>query len=91
VLLLRNNDLEYNNPLASFATCLCSRRQMSGHERTACVVALSMLGASRSRLCLALTGLAFIYPALPTCLVVYVQKLDFHLINMFCVVIVAKI
>jgi len=34
--------------------------------------------------------LAFIYPALPTCLVVYVQKLDFHLINVFCVVIVVK-
>jgi len=35
-------------------------------------------------------GLAFIYPALPTCLVVYVQKSDFHLINVFCVVIVVK-
>jgi len=35
-------------------------------------------------------GLAFIYPALPTCLVVYVQKSDFHLINAFCVVIVVK-
>jgi len=23
VLLLRNKDQEYNNPLASFATCLC--------------------------------------------------------------------
>jgi len=23
VLLLRNNDQQYNNPLASFATCLC--------------------------------------------------------------------
>jgi len=29
----------------------------------------------------ALMGLAFIYPRLPTCLVVYVQKSDFHLIN----------
>jgi len=36
-------------------------------------------------------GLAFIYPALPTCLVVYVQKSDFHLINVFVVVIVVKI
>jgi len=35
-------------------------------------------------------GLAFIYPALPTCLVVYVQKSDFCLINVFCVVIVVK-
>jgi len=32
VLLLRNTDQEYNNPLASFATCLCRRR--IGHERT---------------------------------------------------------
>jgi len=35
-------------------------------------------------------GLAFIYPALPMCLVLYVQKPDFHLINVFCVVIVVK-
>jgi len=35
-------------------------------------------------------GLAFIYPVLPTCLVVYVQKSDFHLINVFCVVIVVE-
>jgi len=34
--------------------------------------------------------LAFIYPAQSTCLVVYVQKSDFHLINVFCVVIVVK-
>jgi len=33
----------------------------------------------------ALMGLAFIYPALSTCLVVYVQKSDFHLINVFYV------
>jgi len=26
VLLLRNKDQEYNNPLASFATCLCWQR-----------------------------------------------------------------
>jgi len=26
VLLLRNKEQEYNNPLASFATCLCRRR-----------------------------------------------------------------
>jgi len=38
----------------------------------------------------ALVGLAFIYPALPTYLVVYVQKSDFRLINVFCVVIVKK-
>jgi len=35
-------------------------------------------------------GLAFIYPALSTCLVVYVQKSDFDLINVFCVVIAIK-
>jgi len=35
-------------------------------------------------------GLAVTYRALPTCLVVYVRKSDFHLINMFCVVIVVK-
>ena len=38
----------------------------------------------------ALMGVAFIYPTLPTCLVVYVQKSDFHLINVFCEVIVVK-
>jgi len=35
-------------------------------------------------------GLALIYSALPTCLVVYVQKSDVHLINVFCVVILVK-
>jgi len=37
-------------------------------------------------------GLAFSYLALPTnlVLVVYVQKSDFHFINVFCVVIVLK-
>jgi len=35
-------------------------------------------------------GLTFVHPAMPTCLVVYVQKSDFHLINAFCVVIVVK-
>jgi len=38
----------------------------------------------------ALMGLGFIYLALLTCLVVYVQKSDFHLINVFCVVLVVK-
>ena len=33
VLLLRNKDQQYNNPLASFATCLCW--QWRGHEGTA--------------------------------------------------------
>jgi len=32
LLLLRNKDQEYNNPLASFATSLCWQR--IGHERT---------------------------------------------------------
>jgi len=50
VLLLRNKDQEYNNPLAGFATCLC--RQRIGHERTAqCTVALCVPGASRPRFC----------------------------------------
>jgi len=35
-------------------------------------------------------GLAFIYPALPTCLVGYVQKSGFNLINVFCEEIVVK-
>jgi len=35
-------------------------------------------------------GLAFIYPARLTCLAVYVQKLDFHLINLFCAVYYVK-
>jgi len=35
-------------------------------------------------------GLAFIYLALPTYLVVYVQKSDFHFINVYFVVIVVK-
>jgi len=48
------------------------------------------VGASRSRFCLALIRLAFIYPALPTFLVVYVQKSDFHFISVFCEVIVEK-
>ena len=37
---------------------------------------------------IALMGLEFIYPALPACLVVCVQKSDFYLFNVFCVVIV---
>jgi len=36
--LLRNNDQEYKNPLASFATCLCWQRQRT-------------VGGSRSQLC----------------------------------------
>jgi len=81
VLLLRNKDQEYNNPLASFATRLCWQRS---ELRTS----LSVSGPPGHDF--ALMGVAFIYPALPTCLVVYVQKSDFHLINVFCVVIVAK-
>jgi len=42
------------------------------------------------RTCFPLVGFAFIYPALPTCLVAYVQKSDFHLINVFCEVIAVK-
>jgi len=54
-------------------------------------LALSVSGASRSRLCLvALMGLAFIHLALPTFLAIYVQKSDFYLINVLCEVIVVK-
>jgi len=45
---------------------------------------------SRLRACFALMGLAFIYLALPACLVVYVPQADLHLISVFCEVIVAK-
>jgi len=38
----------------------------------------------------ALMNLAIIYPALPICLVVNVQKSDFHLINVFCAEIIVK-
>jgi len=79
--LLRNKDQEYNNPLASFATCLCWQRS----ELRICA---KRVGASQSRLCRG--GPRVHFPALPTCLVVYVQKSDFHLINVFCVVIVVK-
>jgi len=33
VLLLRNKDQEYNNPLASFATCLCRQRESTCAKR----------------------------------------------------------
>jgi len=75
MLLLRNKEQEYNNPLASFATCLCRQRSELAHLRQAC-------RGSRGH-DFVLMGLAFIYPALSTCLVVYVQKSDFHLINVF--------
>jgi len=80
VLLLRNKDQECNNPLASFATCLC--RQRIGHERTA---QLRWMFRGPHGHDFALMGFAFIYLALPTCLVLYEQKSDFHLINVFCV------
>ena len=81
MLLLRNKDQEYNIPQASFATCLCRQRS----ELRTCVTFRGPRGHD-----FALMSLTFIYPALPTCLVVYVQKSDFHLINVFCVVIVVK-
>jgi len=34
VLLLCNKDQDYNNPLASFATCLCRQRIRHDYERT---------------------------------------------------------
>jgi len=42
--LLRNKDQGYNNPLASFATCLCRQRS----ELRTCA---KRVRASRSRLC----------------------------------------
>jgi len=45
VLLLRNKDQEYYNPLASFATCLCCRQRS---ELRTCA---KSVGASRSRCC----------------------------------------
>ena len=81
--MLCNKDQEYNNPLASFATCL--RRQRS--ELRTCAKRVGGIGARHD---FALMGFAFVYPALPTCLVVYVKKSDFHFINVFCVVIVIK-
>jgi len=44
VLLLRNKDQEYYNPLARFATCLCRQRS----ELRTCA---KSVGASWSRLC----------------------------------------
>jgi len=53
-----------------------------------CAVARSVSGPRGHDF--ALMALAFIYPALPSLVVVYVQKSNFHLINVFCVVIVVK-
>ena len=85
LFLLRNKHQEYNNLLTSFATCLC--RQRIGNQRTAQLRRAFRAPRGHD---FALMGLAFFYAALPTCLVVYVQKSDFHLINMFCAVIVVK-
>ena len=60
----------------------------SAGKEANCALELSVSGSSRSDF--ALMSLAFLSPVLPTCLVVSVQKSDFHLINMFCVVIVVK-
>jgi len=54
-----------------------------------CAIALSVSGTLGHDF--VLMDLAFIYPALPTCLVVYVQKSNFHLINMFCIMIVKNV
>jgi len=42
-----NKNEEYNNPLVSFATCLCA----SAGKGANCALALSVPEASRSRLC----------------------------------------
>jgi len=57
--------------------------QAQDRTRANCAVALNVSGLHGHDF--ARMGLAFIYPALPTCLVVYVQKSDFCLINVFCV------
>jgi len=82
VLLLRDKDQEYSNPLASL-------QPASAGKGPNCELALSVSGPRGHDF--TLMGLAFIYLALPTCLVVYVQKSDFHLINVICVVIVKKV
>jgi len=61
MLLLRNEDQDYNNPLAIFATCLC--RQRIGHEWTA-QLRWAFRGLRGHDF--TLMGLAFIYPAVPT-------------------------
>jgi len=51
VLLLRNKDQEYNNPLASFATCLCrqsSKLRTCGERFGALAVTTLPWWASRS-------------------------------------------
>jgi len=83
VLLSRNEDQEYNNPLAN-------SQPASADKGANCALALSVSGASRSRLCpdgprVHLSGPAY----MPSC-VLYVQTSDFHLINVFCVVIVVR-
>jgi len=87
VLLIRNKDREYNNRLASFATRLC--RQRIEHERTA-QLRWAFRGPRGHDF--AQMGLTFINRALPTWLVVHVQKSDFHLIKVLCdcLVIVAR-
>jgi len=84
VLLLRNEDQEYSNPLAS------SQPASAGNKAT-CALALRVSGASRSQLCP--DGPCVHLPGalgLPKCLVAYVQKSDFHLTTVFCAVIVVK-
>jgi len=44
VVLLRNKDQDYNNPLTTFAAC-------SAEKGANCALALSVSGASWSRLC----------------------------------------
>ena len=80
VILLRNKGREYNNPLASFAPCLCWQRS----ELRTCTKRLGGVAVTTLPGCpdgprVHLSGL-----------VVCVQKSDFHLINVFCVVIVKK-
>ena len=82
MLLLCNEDQEYNNPLQ------VSQPASAGEGSDTCELRKAYRGPRDHDF--ALMGLSFIYPALPTCLVVYVQKSDFQLINVFRVVIVVK-
>ena len=80
--MLRNKDQEHNNPLASFA------QPASAGKGANCAIALSVLGPRGHYLCL--MGLLFSYLGLPTCLVEFVLKSDFHLNNVLCSVVVLK-
>jgi len=71
-------------------TLFCFGYRLFKHKMIICFENFGAAIAPEAPWLRCLLGLAFIYQALPAWLVVYVQKSDFHLINMFCVVIVVK-